>query len=95
MTPTTKHPDVAQAQFWSAVERCLIEFHNIEPTKAHRTVKSFRLRLEKGSNDPGLIYHSDPFTVASGLAASPLHLEGPLIERYNDILSDLGISTSL
>jgi hypothetical protein len=95
MTPTTKHPDVAQAQFWSAVERCLTEFHHTEPTKAHQTVKSFRLRLEQGSKDPSLIYHSEPFNVASSLAASPLRLEGPLIDRYNEILSDLGISTSL
>lgn len=51
--------------YWSAVEKCLVEFHHVSLPTARKKIQSLQKRLMEGktsSND--LIYHVEPFELA-------------------------------
>lgn len=75
--------------FWEAVIDCLVRFHGLSGADAR--ARAFRLRSDieaaLGTRfEPGLIYHDEPFYIASRLAGQELDLE-PRRAEYDEILT--------
>jgi hypothetical protein len=64
--------------FWDAVVHCLVRFHHVSCTEARARAFDLRSRAERALGsafEPGLIYHDEPFYVASRLAGRELDLQ--------------------
>jgi hypothetical protein len=82
----------AAAHFWSAVEDCLVHFHQFERSKAAERVTALWRQLPQGpeagckeSSFDDMIYHAEPWYIACNLAEADL----PLAEyqsNYREIL---------
>ncbi|HEX5872368.1 MAG TPA: hypothetical protein VFY65_18190 [Longimicrobium sp.] len=75
--------------FWDAVSDCLVRFHGF--TRAEANARTFARHSEVGSEpgrafEPELIYHDEPFYIASRLAGHDLDLE-PHLVAYHAILT--------
>ena len=68
--------DSLKNAFWAAVADCLAEFHHRSRPKAVASTFDLRMRLENPPEDvdSDLIYHSEPFEVASNLAEEDLDI---------------------
>lgn len=69
------------SHFWTAVEDCLVEFHNFERGRAAETVTTLWRQLPKGPggkcDEPSfedIIYHAEPWYIACNLAQRDLPL---------------------
>jgi hypothetical protein len=75
--------------FWEAVVDCLVRFHGLSGAEAKARALRFRSDIEftLGNRfEPGLIYHDEPFYIASRLSGRELDLERHRVE-YNEILT--------
>jgi hypothetical protein len=75
--------------FWEAVIDCLVRFHGLSGTEARARACRFRADIELALGtgfEPGLIYHDEPFYIASRLAGHELDLEPHRVE-YSAILT--------
>ena len=80
------------SNFWTAVEDCLLTFHDFERDAAADTVTGLRRRLPKGPTVKceklsleDMIYHSEPWYIACNLAQQELSLT-QFQESYESIL---------
>ncbi|HEY0151731.1 MAG TPA: hypothetical protein VGB92_07030 [Longimicrobium sp.] len=62
--------------FWSVVEECLVRFHEYPASLASQQVAEFRSYLVSapGGMRKGMVFHAEPFDVASRIADSELPL---------------------
>ena len=81
--------------FWDIVAECLVEFHGLDETVAHKKTKELRQRLRK-SDRPAemifpseIIYHDEPFHIACELMGKELDLI-QYHEEYKAILAQYG-----
>ena len=81
--------------FWDVVAECLIVFHDLDETAAHKKTKELRRRL-KGLDRPDdmvmpsqLVYHEEPFYIACNLVNNQLDLIQHH-EEYKAILAQYG-----
>ena len=83
--------------FWTAVEDCLVTFHNLPRCVAAEKVTSLLRRLPVASNDSpsalsDLIYHAEPWWIACDLADHEL----PIAEhqqKYERLLMENGLTS--
>jgi hypothetical protein len=82
----------AAAHFWSAVEDCLVRFHQFEREKAAEKVTVMWRQLPRGPetkcNEPSfddMIYHAEPWHIACNLAGEDLPLN-PYQSEYREVL---------
>jgi hypothetical protein len=72
--------------WWAVVADCLVEFHGYSRSYADAAAAKLRARIE--SPPPGLesdiLYHDEPFDVASRLAGASLEMPPPR-DRYHAI----------
>lgn len=87
------------AEFWAAVEDCLVEFHKMSRGDAAKKVTDFWRRLANLSPRPtndrdfqeasyqfdDMIYHAQPWYIACNLAEEELPIE-PNKRAYEEIL---------
>jgi hypothetical protein len=62
--------------FWSVVAECLVRFHSYPEPLACREVAEFRayLTAAPGGMRKGMVFHAEPFDVASRIADNQLPL---------------------
>jgi hypothetical protein len=75
--------------FWEAVTDSLEAFHGFSHMRATARVLHLRSELEGGPQsrfEPDLIYHDEPFYIASRLAGREVNLE-PHLPAYRAILA--------
>lgn len=75
--------------FWEAVIDCLVQFHGLSSSDARARALRLRSKIEFALGtrfEPGLIYHDEPFYIASRLVGRELDLE-PLRAQYDTILT--------
>jgi hypothetical protein len=87
----------AAPHFWSAVEDCLVTFHQLDRPEAAEMVTSLWLRLPTAQDGayPGfedMIYHAEPWQIACNLANSDLLIAG-YQEAYQALLMRNGLLT--
>jgi hypothetical protein len=82
----------AAAHFWSAVEDCLVHFHQFERDKAAERVTALWRQLPRGPeakcNEPSfddMIYHAEPWQIACNLTGRDLPLDRYQSE-YREVL---------
>jgi len=69
-------PDDAKDQFWSVVNLCLREFHEMPLGAARRKASQLRGKIEQMPAEAReYFYHAEPFDVACDIANHPLNLE--------------------
>jgi hypothetical protein len=88
--------------FWGAVVDCLVQFHGLSAGEANTRASALRsdLELALGTKfEPGLIYHDEPFYIASRLAGNELNLEAHwedyraiLARRYGPVEAEMATS---
>ena len=64
----------AKETFWKVVEECLIAFHSLAKSEAHRRTLNLRTRIESAPAGmlSDIFYHAEPFDVACDIAGMPL-----------------------
>lgn len=84
--------------FWAAVEDCLVTFHGLERVEAAATVTALQRRLPPWPEPPcgepsfaDMIYHAEPWHVASNVTGRELPLENHQAE-YTHILRENGLA---
>lgn len=85
---------VQQAEaFWGVVVDCLVRFHTRPAPLAPREVAEYRAYLAAAPPEMqrGMVYHAEPFDVASWIADTPLSLED-VGEEY-DMMMDAAFPT--
>jgi hypothetical protein len=80
------------SHFWSAVEDCLVNFHQFDRDKAAEKVIATWRRLPAGpetkcfeSSFEDMIYHAEPWYIACNIAGQELSL-GHYQLQYADVL---------
>lgn len=87
-----------KAEFWAAVEDCLVQFHQFAEARAREEVRNLWRRLAQPSipEDTGIegyqpfedmIYHSEPWYIACNLAGRDIPLDSHKME-YDKILKN-------
>jgi hypothetical protein len=73
--------------FWSVVAECLIRFHSYPVAQAAQEVAEFRAYLVEapGGMRKGMVFHAEPFDVASRIADSSLPLS-EVLEEYEMLM---------
>jgi hypothetical protein len=85
---------VQQAEaFWGVVVECLVRFHARPAPLATREVAEYRAYLAAAPPEMrrGMVYHAEPFDVASWIADTPLSLDD-VAEEY-DMMMDAAFPT--
>ena len=81
--------DQLKNAFWEAVTDSLEQFHGLSCIEAKARVFDLRSDIEgapRSRFEPDLIYHDEPFHIASRLAGRELDLE-PYLPAYRAILA--------
>jgi hypothetical protein len=77
-----------EALYWSAVSRCLVEFHDYDSEKAASRVDEYRREVSSKMKLAALVFHEEPFYLACDLSNENLPLEK--YERdYNSMMEKL------
>ncbi len=73
--------------FWGVVTECLVRFHGYPASMADQEVAEFRAYLTSapGGMRKGMVYHAEPFDVASRIADSQLPLS-EVSEEYGMLM---------
>jgi ribosomal 30S subunit maturation factor RimM len=90
MRAKSKHKKEEDA-YWEVVERCLIEFHQLEERAARERLADFRIAVssEKLEN-PEIVFHNEPFYLACDLMGTRLEIAANQ-DRYAKILEEVQI----
>jgi hypothetical protein len=81
----------AEDPYWEAVERCLIEFHKLEPRLARKRLADFRTAIaHEKLNNPEIVFHNEPFYLACDLTGTHLEISDNQ-DRYAKILQEVQI----
>jgi hypothetical protein len=75
-TPSFQLDSRAKDSFWRVVADCLVEFHAFDPATAQSESNALRQRIEQSPLGicGDVIYHDEPFDVASDIAGKKLDL---------------------
>jgi hypothetical protein len=80
------------SRFWSAVQDCLVEFHQFDRERAAENVTAAWRRIpweqERKPTHPSfddMIYHAEPWSIACNLAGNDFPI-GPNEPQYRQIL---------
>ena len=84
------------AEFWVAVEDCLVRFHRFEPGAAKQETHALWERLRQAAQPAGyrdMVYHEEPWYIACDLAGREDHaLRRADWRAYEDILKMHGLA---
>ena len=79
----------AAGPYWEAVERCLIEFHKLEPRSARKRLARFRTAIaHEKLIHPEIVFHNEPFYLACDLTGTQLEMSDNQ-DRYTKILQEV------